>query len=368
MKQRPHGISVCWLVIAFAFAAAVLFLLAGTASARTITVAKDGSGEHTKIQDGIDAAEDGDTVYVKEGTYNENVVVDKTINLMGVSRENTTIDAGGSGDVVKITADRVNISGFAVTGGGNSHAGIQINSDHNTIADNNCSNNKFLAIRFDTSSHNTISNNICANNRNGIILVSSDYNAVLNNICLNKYQAILLSSSNHNTVLNNTCSNNTIDLYESDYNIISNNTCNSNNDYGICITGSDHNTISNNTCSNDDFGIFFNSSDHNTISNNTCTNNNFGILLDGSDHNTISNNNCSNNAYNGISLQGCDYNLISNNTISGNGVGIRLIHNSQNNTIHRNNIYNNTQYGINATYKNIFTINATGNWWFYIIQ
>lgn len=44
----------------------------------------------------------------------QNVEADKSIALIGGGRETTVIDGGGSGDVIHVTADRVNISGFTV--------------------------------------------------------------------------------------------------------------------------------------------------------------------------------------------------------------------------------------------------------------
>ncbi|MCK4614189.1 MAG: hypothetical protein KAU14_05235, partial [Thermoplasmata archaeon] len=123
----------------------VLTLAANETSADTIIVAKDGNGEHDNIQDAIDAATEGDTIRVWEGTYYENVVVNKSVSLIGNGSEETTIDAGGSGSVVKITADWAKMSGFMVTGSGTSwpDAGISVESNHNIISKNNCSNNHY---------------------------------------------------------------------------------------------------------------------------------------------------------------------------------------------------------------------------------
>ena len=65
-------------------------------------------------QYGIDAVDDGVTVNVYNGTYYENVVVDKTINLTGEDKIITIIDGGGVGDVDYISANWLNISGFTL--------------------------------------------------------------------------------------------------------------------------------------------------------------------------------------------------------------------------------------------------------------
>lgn len=81
-----------------------LFLVIGTlvlafmieeTSGKTITVDDDGGADYENIQDAIDEAENGDTVRVHDGYYKENVVVNKSINLIGNGSENTTIDGMG---------------------------------------------------------------------------------------------------------------------------------------------------------------------------------------------------------------------------------------------------------------------------------
>jgi len=75
------------------------------------------SGEiFPSIQDAIDDSDTlaGHTIYVKNGTYYENVDVDKTINLTGEDRNSTIIDGGGNGYVVDVNADCISISPFFV--------------------------------------------------------------------------------------------------------------------------------------------------------------------------------------------------------------------------------------------------------------
>ena len=96
----------------------------GNGSAKTITVDDDGGADYEKIQDAIDNATDGDTITVWEGIYYGKVIVNKSVSLIGNGSELTTITGGGNGDLVTITADWVNMSGFSVTGGQQFEAGM----------------------------------------------------------------------------------------------------------------------------------------------------------------------------------------------------------------------------------------------------
>lgn len=66
-----------------------LFLLSSEdADADTITVDDDGGANYLGIQDAIDNSSAGDTILVKAGFYHGNIVIDKTINLIGENPNN----------------------------------------------------------------------------------------------------------------------------------------------------------------------------------------------------------------------------------------------------------------------------------------
>ena len=75
-------------------------------SNRTIYVDDDGGADYKRIQDAIDNASEGDTVFVYSGTYFEDVKINTSIVLQGEDKERTIIHGGGfgSGDAVG-TAD-----------------------------------------------------------------------------------------------------------------------------------------------------------------------------------------------------------------------------------------------------------------------
>ena len=65
--------------------------------------------QYSTIQAAIDNANDLDTISVRSGMYYEHVVVNKTIAFIGEERNTVIIDGGGTGVVVNITANGVNM-------------------------------------------------------------------------------------------------------------------------------------------------------------------------------------------------------------------------------------------------------------------
>ncbi|GAH70001.1 unnamed protein product, partial [marine sediment metagenome] len=116
------------------------------------------------IQDGIDAVDENGTVYVFNGTYYENVIVNKSIDLIGEDGFNTIIDGGGVGDVVYVSADNVNISNFKIQHSGNvpGRAGLEVNNaDGCTISYNNISEvYRGLEVWYISNNNKIIGNNI----------------------------------------------------------------------------------------------------------------------------------------------------------------------------------------------------------------
>ncbi len=108
-------------------------------------VSSSGNENFSTIQDGIDTAHSGDTIFVYNGTYSENIVIDKKITLLGENRNTTIIDGRGSGNVIKINADHVTIQGFTIRHSGLifPNAGINCSSNYNIIAENLLVNNLY---------------------------------------------------------------------------------------------------------------------------------------------------------------------------------------------------------------------------------
>ncbi|NQE53620.1 Cell surface glycoprotein [ANME-1 cluster archaeon GoMg3.2] len=259
-----------------------------------------------RIQEGINDADDGDTVLVYNGTYTETVDLNKRLTLVG--EEMPKIEAHGSGDAIHVTADNCTVKGFCcVNAQPSPYAGIHVESCNNFIVENTCKDN-YKGIYLSGSS-NEIWNNIANyNNKSGITLSGSDNNRIIGNDASNNvnYGGIYLYLSNNNEIQNNIANYNHDDgicLLTSNENRMANNTAKDNGRDGIHLFKSSNNNIRNNIANyNHDDGIGLSRSSENIIVNNTAKDNvDDGIVLFDSSNNNIYLNNFVDNANNAYS-------------------------------------------------------------------
>jgi len=176
-------------------------------------VGGDGPGNYSNIQDAVKNASNGDTVFVYDGTYYEQVKIEKSINLIGEEKNTTIIDGCGSGHVVLFKADYITVSGFTIQNGGND--GLHLFwSDKCLIANNIIVNNKDCGIYSDEGCWDcNITYNRIENNSVGIGCLVRGY-LIFRNIVKNNDIGILLSGTEAN-VYKNIIANNDIGIFSS---------------------------------------------------------------------------------------------------------------------------------------------------------
>jgi len=292
----------------------------------------DFNASNTPIQHAVDNATVGETSCVKDGTYKENIDINKRLTIQSESGSaNCIVNSSNFNDhVFEVTADYVNISGFTVQNAtGTYKAGIYLdNVDHCTISENTALSNP-CGIWLNSSSNNTLTGNTANSNILwGIYLYSSSGNNITNNDCAyngfsaGSYDGIGLESSDDNAILNNNCSSNAwAGIYLGDYssnNNVTNNTCSGNHE-GIQVWYASNNVLTNNKVSDNDYGIYLEEdSNNNTLTNNTASYNNMkGIYSYSSDYNNVTDNTVTSNNEDGIFLLFSEHCTVINNIVTG---------------------------------------------------
>ena len=69
---------------------------------------------YDSIQDAINDSNNGDTIIVYNRTYYENLIINKSINLIGENKKNTIIDANFIGNTINISTLNVTIKNFTI--------------------------------------------------------------------------------------------------------------------------------------------------------------------------------------------------------------------------------------------------------------
>jgi parallel beta-helix repeat protein len=188
-------------------------------------VGGSGPGNYSVIQEAVDNASDGDTVFVYHGTYNQNpysstcVNIFKSISLIGEDKNTTIINGIRKWDVVRVLTDRVNISGFTIQNCGTGTypgAGVHIYnpigiSDIN-VHDNIIENNSMGMTMY--YCHNTcFFNNIFINNDCGCIVDYSSNCSIHHNLFINNGDGIEVTDEGSIDIYHNEFKNNEKGVY-----------------------------------------------------------------------------------------------------------------------------------------------------------
>ena len=164
------------------------------------------------IQAAVDAAVPGVTVVVHNGTYVENVKVDKSITIQSKNGATTTIvqAANLDSDVFKVTADGVTISGFTVQGAtGTGKAGVRLENAGKCVITNNSVSVCDYGILALNSNSAVMGDNTISGNDIGIeVTESSSGNKIFNSEIYNNGNAIRIEGTN-NEITGNEVHNNT---------------------------------------------------------------------------------------------------------------------------------------------------------------
>jgi len=334
----------------------MLIMILSNTAAGTVFVDGEGAGDFTKIQDAINASEVGDVIVVLNGTYSENLVVDRSIVLKG--ENDPVINGSGSAiPLIEIVSDGVVLEGFTVSGcidEGFDSGAVLVQADGCKILNNTicCSSGNGLNL-LDSENH-LVSGNIAHDNGyRGICLLRSNFSQLLGNQAFaNRKCGIMLLGCKYDALTANRVYENGevgINVVNSTTSEINLNEIRLNQEDGIFLTNSMNNALMDNEIHENDLnGInLYQSSANFVIGNEVQGSGEEGVLVvEHSDDNLIANNMIRENGINGIGVYGSYFSSIINNEASLNGYnGISLRDNSGVILIADNHAHGNYKYG-----------------------
>ena len=315
------------------------------------------------IQEGIDNASDGYHIYVLEGNYRENVIINKFVIMEG---KNAVVDGTGSGNAVTVASDHTEIRGFILTNASNgagidvtgnnvtvenciftdSKTGLYLQGDNTTAANNEIREN-IKGIIVD-GSFNYINNNEIIHNSNGTDMTGNGNNIVSNNFTNNIF-AVEMKNGVGNWINNNR-------FYGNSYAVDARAACNISGNWmyangnGIRLfsshTYADNNTVTQSTVailvlgdeneirncdiSQNGNGVEIDSSRHITVDSCSFSGNTYGMYIDGGDYVTVNNSEMDSHYTDGIYMQDSQHIEITNCSFSGNAEGMNAMNSGVN--------------------------------------
>ena len=315
-----------------------------------------GPGQYHSLQAAIDISRPGDTIEVREGSYEGNITLNKQLTLNGVSEP--VLRGEGVGSVITILADSCVIRGFIIEHSGGDltreDAGILLKSSRNQIEHNDLR-DILYGIYLYSSRGNTLRNNRIRGRAEldegdrgaGLHLWNSPDNIIEDNIISEARDGLYVQSCHGNQIRRNRVSNLR---------------------YGLHYMSSDRNVFEDNFFSDNVAGAAIMYSSHIEFRRNAFVNNrgfsSFGILFQECNDLLAEENFIIDNAT-GIFMEALRHTTFRHNTIANNDVAVQMFSSSDANVFTENNFINNLSplqlIGRSTTTK--WSENERGNFW-----
>ena len=350
LEKRGSALRLC------AVAREIFFILvvASVGQAATLTVGPN--AQFQLIQTALNNAQPGDVIEVRSGVYNENLLIDKQLSLVGI--DHPIVRGNGSGSVVVITTDSCVFRGFRVEHSGGDlqteDSGILLKSSHNQIEQNELS-DILYGIYFFRSHGNYIRGNTIRGRREleagergaGLHLWDSPDNTIEDNNISYMRDGMYIQSCNGNQIRRNHVSNLR---------------------YGLHYMFSDRNVFEDNFFENNVAGAAIMYSNHIAFRRNAFVHNrgfsSFGILFQECNELIAENNFIIDNAT-GIFMEALRKTRFQHNVIAQNDVGMQMFSNADENVFTENNFVDNltTLQLIGKSTTTKWSENGRGNFW-----
>ncbi len=345
-----------YLIISFFFL--ITLFISNISYSRTLYV---NPGE--SISDIIELSENGDTIIINKGTYNQRFIIDRSLSIIG--KDFPVIDGGDKGSIIKVTAPNTVIKGLKIRGTGSSlsveDAGIDLEDSPNSLVENNILENVLFGIYLKNSPGSSIINNKITGKDlplpergDGIRLWYSSEAEIIGNTINNSRDLVIWWSSN-TKIKKNKVSNGRYGLHYmySNNNIFEDNIFTGNAVGGFLMYSNNirflRNTFSKNKGMASGYGIGFKDLDDVYAEDNLFIDNRVGIYMDNSP-NLVS-----------------SWNELTNNIIAYNDIGISMMPSIERNKFHGNSFIENYEQvevrGGGILKGNKWNISKRGNYW-----
>ncbi|MEO8167399.1 MAG: nitrous oxide reductase family maturation protein NosD, partial [bacterium] len=286
----------------------------------------------SELQSFIDAAKSGDTLLVRQGMYEGNLLINKRLTLIGVGKP--LLKGTGKNSVITITADSCVVQGFRIEHCGtmlsNEDAGVLMKGHHTLITGNDFRDILF-GIYLYHSWYNVIENNTITGRRElevgergaGIHIWDSNYNEFSGNTITDARDGFYVQNASHSLIKDNEA-----------YNVR----------YGLHYMYADTNVFLSNRFHDNVAGAAVMYSRNIKIRHNVFSHNrgfsSFGILFQDCHDMVIDSNVIADNVV-GLFFEATTDNLFRHNVLAQNDIALQMFQNSVNNTFSENNFIDN---------------------------
>jgi nitrous oxidase accessory protein len=218
--------------------------------------------DYATIQSALDAAHNGDRIYVRSGIYHENLNIHKAISLVGENMDSTIIDGNSSQGYhapIRIASNNVTVTGFKIA---DSWTGISLNKVFGCNISCNRLTNNHEGILLSDSSGNTLMANVIDH------LKTNGYGIQLcNNSTNNNLERNQITSTPIGIAIRNDCSLRTLTVYSQNNKVVGNilQDC---IEHAIMLSFTNYNMLIGNNISTSGTGISLFETDNNVIYNN----------------------------------------------------------------------------------------------------
>lgn len=296
------------------------------------TIAVEPGGPVPTIRQALSLAQAGDTITVQPGVYTGNLVLDKSLTLVGVGRP--VIRGEGRGSVVTVSGPGCTIRGVVIEHSGDmlvdEDSGILLKSDKNRL-EQNALRDVLFGIYLYGSEHNQIIGNVIhgrplpdlGERGSGIHIWNAGDNAIVGNIIIDARDGMYLQNAHDSTIRGNRVSGLR---------------------YGLHYMYSDNNVFEDNIFDHNVAGAAIMYSRNIQFRRNAFIHNrgfsSFGILFQGTDECLAEDNVIADNEV-GLFLEAHNHSVFRRNLIASNDLALQMFSSAEGNTFESNNFIGN---------------------------